>query len=572
MYKLYILLQLMSVTVHSKQLSIQHLNDDPILMIKERDCKIQSGSIKVIHPIDLLMIENAIENVTKTSYRSLLPSNPLTNIIKFKTQKLYTSLYNIKPKMYRRKRWDTLGTVWKFIAGNPDARDLSIINSTMNELIEQNNDQFLVNHHLQERISLLTDTINNITTNSYLNQIALKEIDMIITLTNIDIIIDLLDGIQDAITLSKSSLVTNKLFSLREMSTIRNLLSDQGVHIDYPEEALQFVIPKIAVSKTNLLYILNVPLLENKTSHIVKIYPLTINNKKLAYTPSHAIIREKNIFTTSKPEDFVQRFSFINEVQDTCLKFMISGKQSQCISVLDEKTDQRLISENSILISNAKNQTLQSNCGPDNRTLTGNFLITFSNCTVKFNNQSFRNSEMYGNLEIFKRAFHNLNIRWETNKILNVEHISNETLINRKKLQHIYLEHANLKFSMWTIFGSLSMSTVCGIIIFIIVILFGKCSFTIKKTSAQTGRSEIRGGAVTNGIGNTTNSLIADAHPVMHQHAVAEKAENNKVTPSRQTPDFAETWNVYRGIAESANSVAQPRPLASTSGTYQFSL
>lgn len=45
----------------------------------------------------------------------------------------------------RTKRWDTIGTVFKWVAGTPDADDLRLINSSMNSLIVETNKQILIN-------------------------------------------------------------------------------------------------------------------------------------------------------------------------------------------------------------------------------------------------------------------------------------------------------------------------------------------------------------------------------------------------------------------------------------------
>ena len=153
----------------------------------------------------------------------------------------------------------------------PDAIDLRLINYTMNDLIDQNNAQMKINMQLNGRIAHLTETTKKIVENLHSNNIIFNEIEAIMTIINIDSINHLLDNIQDAITLSKSSLVSNKILSLRELNTLRTFIQDQGVEMDFPDKALQFVIPKVALKDNILIYMLNVPQLENKTSDIMRI-------------------------------------------------------------------------------------------------------------------------------------------------------------------------------------------------------------------------------------------------------------------------------------------------------------
>lgn len=490
---------LLITIVTAQQLVIQKIEDSPVLLIKEKECKIQTGTMKMIHPINMTVIENTIQLLTSTSYNKLSETNPLTNIVKLKIKQLYNTYYGLRPKRHRRKRWDAIGTAFKFIAGTPDAQDLRIINFTMNELITQNNEQYKVNMQLDERVSRLTDTINKVIENSLSNKLIFNEIETITTILNIDNINHLLDNIQDAITLSKSSLVSNKILSLKELNTVKTLLQDQGVTIDFPDEALQFVIPKLALKDDTLLYMLNVPRLENTTSIILRIYPLVTNNRILHQYPTHVIKRSNLLYTTTKPDDFVQKSSYLSELHDNCLTFLINGKQANCSSIMQNKTTQQLITENSILISNAKGQNLQSNCGPDNRTLNGNLLVTFTNCTVVFNGQTFKNTELVSEVQIIQSAFHNLKINWKWHRHFEIEKISNDTISNRNKLDHIYLKQEHTHIKLWSIIGAYTfVQIIC--ILTISLILFKKISSSVTKPKHPgfgTGRSELQGGAVT---------------------------------------------------------------------------
>lgn len=80
---------------------------------------------------------------------------------------IYNNLLQIEPEEQKiSKRQDLLGTTWKWLEakarGSPDAQDLRIINSTTNELIIQNNQQFDVNDRLNKKIYDLTKSINKI--------------------------------------------------------------------------------------------------------------------------------------------------------------------------------------------------------------------------------------------------------------------------------------------------------------------------------------------------------------------------------------------------------------------------
>lgn len=452
-------------------LHIINISNNPIVQIKMKNCKVQTGSLKIIHPINLAQIEESIEIVTNSFYNKLTPTNKLQEVIKFKIKKLYSTLYGLKPQPTRRhRRWDTLGTAWKWIAGTPDAQDLQIINSTINSIIEQNNHQYQINDNINKRITQLTQTINEIAKSLNDNKANLDVLDSITTMLNIDVINELLDNIQEAIILTKISIANNKILSTREINVIKSTLQDQGVKINFPDEALQFVTPKIAVKDGDLLYILQIPQLENSTSTIIRIFPLIVNNQIIKSFPQYIVRRDTKLFTTDKPGDFVQKSSNLQEFEDDCIQPIILGKQSRCSSISRNETTQQLVNENTIIISNARNHTLKTNCGPDDRFITGNFIITFWNCTINFNSQTFRSSETVFDVDILHGAFHNSLIQWNLHKHHDIEEISNTAIGNRQKLDHVYLRQDSLHFKLWTIFGGFSLTTMFYFIVIILLV------------------------------------------------------------------------------------------------------
>lgn len=72
-------------------MNIIKITEELIVQIKTTDCKIQFGSIKIIHPVKLDRIEESIEIITNTFYNTLTNTNPLHEVIKFRIKKLYST-------------------------------------------------------------------------------------------------------------------------------------------------------------------------------------------------------------------------------------------------------------------------------------------------------------------------------------------------------------------------------------------------------------------------------------------------------------------------------------------------
>lgn len=528
------------ISVKPQTLTIRNLRNDPLLLIKEKSCKIQTGTIKIIHPINLSSIEETAELLVRSSYKNDVHiTNPLTNILRFKTRQLYSNLHQLKPQEpHRTKRWNAVGTVWKWIAGTPDASDLHAINTTMNELIDQNNQQFKINQNINDRIQELTHAIREITIQANLNDLLMNDIRIISSIFNIDIINKLLEDIQDAIMLSKVSIATTKILSIKEIITIKGLLDDQGINIHLPDEALQFVTPKFATSPGTLLYFMHVPLLENTTSSIIRIYPMIHKNQTIRQYPEFIVKNGDRIFTTQKPGDFVQRFMYLRELNDRCINALLNGRNPECSVVFNNQTIYKVISDNTLLISNIRNQKLESNCGPENRTLDGNLLITFSNCTIRINNQTFRNEEYTEEPQIIHNAFYNLQPNWKLHEDHDLGDIHQKTIQNRKTLEHVYLEQSELNFKFWSLFGGFSFSG--------IVIMFIFISFIIRY---GTGRSFLKGGVVTNpnSTENTSTEIAETSSSSINQHEQQQQQEQLQHASDR-LQELEQRIKVLRGI------------------------
>lgn len=105
----------------------------------------------------------------------------------------------------------------------------------MNDLIESNNLQYQVNEHLGNKIKVLTNEIKQIMQNERIDDFLLKEVDTLTAIINIDTINKIVENIQEAISLSKTSTTSNKLLSVREILKIKQILEEQGITIDIPD-------------------------------------------------------------------------------------------------------------------------------------------------------------------------------------------------------------------------------------------------------------------------------------------------------------------------------------------------
>lgn len=463
-------------------MTIKNLNDEPILLNRHSKCWIETGTIKIIHPVNLTSLEENVLSMSKIA-RGLDDRNPIAKLAIQKSRTLINNLRQLKPlQTKRQRRWDNIGTAWKWLAGSPDAEDLRAINSTMNTLVKQNNDQVKINRMINSRIEDITKAINAlIEQQAFENKILLQEYDSLTLLLYMDTTNKILEDIQDTIIRTKLSLPNNKLLGLSEILAIESILKDQGISVEFPEQALEYVEPKIASKSDFLLYILRVPKLQPYPSEVIRITPLIVNNSLIINLPKFIIRSKHNLYTTTTPESLIQRHQFIQPISDECVYQMISGKTSQCDAVEETKTFISLIADNKILLNNVHKTQLSSDCGPEDRTFTGNFIITFVNCTIRIANESFvsKNYEI-NNTEEIQGAFSSLLINRSLIVHHNISLIHNSMIANRKSMDYINLQQFHHRQWITGILGGLSTTSVIFIIIIIYILYFRQRKVIVK--------------------------------------------------------------------------------------------
>lgn len=406
---------------------------------------------------------------------------------------LINNLRQLKPIHRRRiRRWDTIGTAWKWLAGTPDAEDLKIINSTINQLITQNNEQVIVNQMITKRIEGMTHVVNELISKNNMENKILKEYDALMLILYVDNVNHMIEEIQDTVLRTRVSLPNNKLLSLNEITLIESLLVKQGISINFPEEALEYATPKVAIKDDCLLYILQIPKLYDQNAEVIEIIPLIINNSVIPDVPRYVIKMENTWFLTNKPEEPIQKESDLNTINNNCIHAIIKGAVSHCKAIKNYDFSVKKVSVNKILINNGKQSHIGSNCGPHNRTLTGNYLVTFHNCTVVIDDQKYTPEEVIDGKDYdFQGAFSNLQINWTLVEHHNISTFKDFIISNRKHMDLMSLEQSQHKSWILSLAGGLSSTTLTIIgILFYVCLRRRKLIIKIKQPRRDNHKAE----------------------------------------------------------------------------------
>ncbi|XP_053667379.1 uncharacterized protein LOC128717031, partial [Anopheles marshallii] len=239
---------------------IHDLSKNPLAIIPLGEAKIRIGYVRVIHPINLLDLSKTIDETIE-----LIPTEvqteSLEKLIQLKAMKLQETFKKVKP-FKKQKRWNTIGKVWKWVAGTPDADDLQIINSTLNSLIEENNHQVMINEALNRRLQEVTDI-------------------GLIILSNLDILQDQIETIEEAILSAKHGIPNSKILSTEDLQMINEFLKKNGIAYTTAEELLARSVAQFMMNTTHVLYMLKFPRISSQIYEYDFIEPIVANGKRI---------------------------------------------------------------------------------------------------------------------------------------------------------------------------------------------------------------------------------------------------------------------------------------------------
>lgn len=451
------------------------MTNNPLAIIPLGKAKIKIGYVRIVHPIDLIQIGNTINKINDEIQNS--PDlNPLYELIQLKNYKLYETFLKLKPFIKRQKRWDQIGTVWKWIAGNPDAEDLRIINHTLNSLITQNNKQVMINEAIGKRIEEITTIANQVLTLE--NERAKNRsigINQLIMLSNLDSLQDQVETLEEAILMAKHGIPSSKLLSIRDFNMIATFLEKHEIYITSFEALLSQSTAQVTLNNTHIAYILKVPQLSSYTYEYEYIDSIIKFNKRIAIRQNYVMRNKSHTYELTQPcedqdDHFLCDITNLNQPSE-CISRLINGQHSNCSfeKVYSNGLIKR-INKATLLVNDAIAE-LTSNCSNSHQILNGSFLIQFENCNL------YINGELYANFEttIPGRPYHPTTglLVQEINMIDTppVEYLQNLTIAHRDQMEILHLQNNSLTWKL-NLFGSFGATTVICIAIGISIFLY----------------------------------------------------------------------------------------------------
>lgn len=482
---------------------VHDLTNNPLAIIPMGNAKIKTGYVRVVHPIDLIQIGNTIAKINDDIQRNPF-NNPLYELIQIKNQKLYETFLKLKPFVTKQKRSiEIIGTVWKWIAGNPDAEDLRLINSSINSLIIQNNRQILINEAIDKRIQEITDITNQVLTieNERTKNHSI-EINQLIVLSNLDSLQSQVETLEEAILMAKHGIPSSKLLSMRDFSKIATFLQHHDVHMSSFEELLSQADAQVLLNHTHIIYMLKVPQVSATIYEYNYVDSIIKSGKRISLNKNYIVKNYTHIFEVTEPCEERNNYFLCESTQlapiNECIYKLINGQHSNCTFEKVYSTGLiKRINDGIILINNAIAE-ITSNCTNSSQPLNGSFLIQINQCDVHINGELYTNYDF----TLPQRAYYpttGLNVN-EMHIIDEppMEYLQNLTLEHREELKTLKLHNYSLGWK-FNLFGGLGFSTITIILISITIlclisrkrqpdirVAFNKQMETVKLDTIQT--------------------------------------------------------------------------------------
>lgn len=283
----------------SKFLHVHDLGQNPLAVVMMGDARISSSSLRILHRINLEGIEEAIEQIKLVVENRVWKDDILGPLINLKLNKLTETYTKLRPvTSRRRKRWETLGSAWKYISGSPDAEDLRIINRTTNLLIDQNNEQVKINRYFENRFQNMSTSLSMFISNVS-NEI-IDRMSSVNLLFNIDELTKHLETIEEAIALARANIPSSRLITAQELQLARNFISDNHLGLDSPNDILDIAGAYILHNALQIIYVLKIPKIKAINYELYYIEPI-INNGSKIHIQSNYLLKGIKSYTVQSP-------------------------------------------------------------------------------------------------------------------------------------------------------------------------------------------------------------------------------------------------------------------------------
>lgn len=447
----------------AQTISMHKTDNLPLFIYDKGQGRMRTNYNYYVHHFNLESFKIHVQDL-KLKFKQVEPDQ-FTTLVLDEFNELDSNLKNLLP-IKRRKRWNQLGTVWKYLAGNPDANDLKIINSSINGLINNNNEQIRINREIslqmKEVLFKTKESIQSLNSKT-------SELYSVNIFLNLKFLNDKLNHIIQTIALAKVGILNEKVLSQNEIDLLVQDLNKENLTVWNTAEALTYVTTSIVTNEYDIALLLKLPKLDPRIFRKIFILPTWFSRQQIHVPNNNYINHQDQYFIVSSLQPRIFDANDISLDSTACVPNLLEGKPAKCDYLANPVEEVVSIDSQHLITNVLGNFTLHTNCGLSERNLSGTYLISFNNCQVTINNQTFSNYKKNITGEPIHLPLYGIPIEKQRTVInLSLHHLHNLHLEARKEMAEIRLNTTSIQWPHWTIFGGLSTtSIVISIVLFL---------------------------------------------------------------------------------------------------------
>jgi len=407
--------------------------------------KIQEGNFNLIHSIDLKQFENFAFNLEIVLRKDMIRKHPKFQYLRYELTEIEESINNLKFKNKQKRSIDILGTIIKYIAGNPDKEDFEIIKNQINNVINTHNTQVTINKKQNERIQQITEITNKIlnfihSDNKFNDQLC-SQIQYQLKLMKENLL-----NIKQTIHWAKQGVVNSQILSKEEINEILYTLEKDKIPYKTIEEAIDFAQVSIISNHTHLFFLIKIPLTTPDTYSKLLLKPIKNKNTVNEIKYENILLNKNNMFgiknfcKTINNITICKQNDIVNISNSTCIPNILKSLKSSCNIINNQHVAEIDEISPGIILLNQFNGIVEN--GNISHPINGTFLINFYNTTVKINGQSFIARER-PHLQILPAILQPTTNGQEFRELLSLEFMKEVQINNTKTISIMQGKHEN---------------------------------------------------------------------------------------------------------------------------------
>lgn len=234
---------------------------------------------------------------------------------------------------------------------------------------------------------------------------ALTSLEILKTISLIDVFITKLNIIQDVISFAKVGVVTKNLLNQDEMDVIYDKLLKQHLYVNSIHESLNYLESSVYYKEDTLYVNIKIPILKHGFQRIY-VYAIPNNGTEIVTDSEEYLTRDNETYAVNGKclglSNFICKLKDLKDIShDLCIPPLLRSQKGKCPhKQVKSQHSIKVVTEGTIITSSPSPITIFNTCKSSNHTAIGSTLINFENCSVNINGQTFENFHIYREEEI----------------------------------------------------------------------------------------------------------------------------------------------------------------------------